>query len=100
MEKFHINKSFIVFISWSFFTIVIGLIAALAAVFLYLSPNLPSIALLKELELQTPLRIYSIDNKLIGEFGEKRRDPVSIDETPQLLLDAVLAAEDDAFYEH
>jgi penicillin-binding protein 1A len=68
--------------------------------YLYLSPKLPSVEELKEIELQIPLRIYSQDLKVIAEFGEKKRSPVSFDEIPQAMIDAFLAAEDDSFFEH
>src|SRR5690606_376438 len=47
-----------------------------------------------------PLRIYSAENLLIGEFGEERRDFIKIDEVPASLKQAILAAEDDRFYQH
>ena len=49
---------------------------------------------------QIPLRIYSNDIKLIAEYGEKRRQPVSFDELPETLVQAVLAAEDERFFRH
>src|SRR5690606_4004937 len=55
---------------------------------------------LRETKLQVPLRIYSKNLKLIGEFGEKRRIPLTLAETPPLFIRAVLAAEDDRFYQH
>lgn len=67
---------------------------------LYLSPQLPSIEELKKIQLQTPLRIYSDDRQLIAEFGEKRRKPLSFEQIPQDVIRAVLAAEDDRFYQH
>lgn len=100
MEKNRINKSILSFLLFIILGIFFGLGASLAGIYLYLIPNLPDIESLKEFELQTPLRIYSLDNKLIGEFGEKRRDPIRISETPPALIHAILAAEDDAFYEH
>lgn len=100
MEKFTINKKLLKFTIWSFLLVFMGLTAGLSGIYLLLSPNLPEIESLREVELQTPLRIYSIDNKLIGEFGEKRRDPISIDNSPQSLIDAILSAEDDGFYQH
>ena len=72
----------------------------MASIYLYLSPNLPSVASIKEVKLQIPLRIYSADNKLIGEFGEKRRTPISLDQIPKPFIDALLAAEDAQFYAH
>lgn len=67
---------------------------------LYLSPQLPSVESLKTIKLQTPLQIYSADNKLIAEFGEKRRTPINVPQIPPLFIGAILAAEDDRFEEH
>ena len=69
-------------------------------IYLIVVPKLPSIESLKDVQFQVPLRIFSRDDKLIAEFGEKKRTPLNIDETPPMLLNAVLAAEDDRFYEH
>jgi penicillin-binding protein 1A len=77
-----------------------GGIVVLASLYLYLSPNLPSVETLKSVQLQTPLRIYTQNKQLIGEFGEIRRIPVDFAAIPQNFIYAVLAAEDDAFYHH
>ena len=77
-----------------------GFLVIASCLYLYLSPKLPSVEELKEIELQIPLRIYSQDLKVIAEFGEKKRSPVSFDEIPQPMIDAFLAAEDDGFFEH
>ena len=77
-----------------------GFLVVATCLYLYLSPKLPSVEELKEIELQIPLRIYSQDLKVIAEFGEKKRTPVSFDEIPQPMIDAFLAAEDDSFFEH
>jgi len=77
-----------------------GILLLLSGMYLYLAPRLPSVDTLREVKLQTPLRIYSKNLKLIGEFGEKRRVPVTLKETPPLFIKAVLAAEDDRFYLH
>lgn len=66
----------------------------------YYEPTLPSVASLRELKLGIPLRVYSRDGKLIGEYGAERRAPLSYDELPPRLVDAFLAAEDDRFFEH
>ena len=68
-------------------------------VWLY-SPDLPSIDVLKDVHLQTPLRVYSRDARLIGEFGEKRRIPLRLDEVPPAMVQAVIAAEDERFFQH
>ena len=75
-------------------------IAAFAAIFIYLTPKLPDVDSLRDIRLQTPLRIYSRDLKLIGEFGEKKRTPLDYEEIPQTFIQAFLAAEDDRFYQH
>ena len=71
-----------------------------AGAYAYLKPQLPDPLALREVQLQVPLRVYSSDNQLIAEFGEKRREPVSLDQVPQQLIDAFLAAEDDGFEQH
>ncbi|MCK7546010.1 penicillin-binding protein 1A [Marinobacter bryozoorum] len=71
-----------------------------AGFYLHLRPELPAVHQLLNTKLQTPLRIYSSDDKLIAEFGEKRRTPVTIDQIPEAQLQAFLAAEDSRFYEH
>ncbi|WP_295802544.1 penicillin-binding protein 1A [uncultured Microbulbifer sp.] len=73
---------------------------AFSSIYMYLKPGLPSVETLRDVRLQTPLRIYSADMKLIGEFGEKRRSPITIEQTPDMFIKAILAAEDDSFYSH
>ena len=93
-------KYFILFGFWSILALFCVVIALFSSVHLYLSPGLPDAGTLKEIKLQTPLRIFSADGKLIGEFGEKRRDPITTANTPQDMINAILAAEDDRFYHH
>lgn len=85
---------------WSFFTLAAGSTIILAAVYLYLNPNLPNVDDLYDVKLQIPLRIYTADGDLIGEFGEKRRTPIKYDDLPTNFVKAVLAAEDDNFEQH
>ncbi len=68
--------------------------------YFYLNPKLPSIEGLSNVQLQVPLRIYSSDGALMGEFGEKRRTPKKLEEIPELMRQAFLSAEDDRFFEH
>ena len=65
-----------------------------------LAAELPDVKTLHNVQYQTPLSIYSNDNLLIAQFGEKKRTPVNIEEVPQQLINAFIAAEDDSFYEH
>ena len=74
--------------------------AVVAGGYFYLNPKLPSIEGLSDVQLQVPLRIYSSDGALMGEFGEKRRTPKKLDEIPKLMQQAFLSAEDDRFFEH
>jgi len=82
--------------------LVLFLLGVLAAGFTYwlISPRIPSVASLKDVQLQVPLRVESSDGKLIALFGETRRIPVRIDQVPEQLKDAFLAAEDADFYHH
>ena len=63
-------------------------------------PNLPSLDTLTDYRPKMPLRIFSADNVLIGEFGEERRNLVHIKDIPDVMKKAVLAIEDSNFYEH
>ncbi|MDR1646706.1 MAG: penicillin-binding protein 1A [Zoogloeaceae bacterium] len=63
-------------------------------------PNLPGIEVLTDYRPKMPLQVYSRDGFLIGEFGEERRAPIRIQEVPDVLKQAILAAEDDSFYKH
>jgi len=77
------------------------LAAALVAIALAVAyPNLPSITSLTDYHPREPLRVYSADGVLLGEFGEERRSFVPIAQIPKILKDAVLAIEDARFYDH
>ncbi len=75
-----------------------ALVIVFAAVIVY--PALPSLGVLTDYRPKIPLRIYSAEGSLIGEFGEERRAVVNIDAVPKAMRDAILAAEDDRFYQH
>jgi len=79
--------------------IVLGVVAIGIAYWL-IAPRLPSVEVLKDVRLQVPLRVYSADNKLVATFGETRRIPVKIEQVPDQLKNAFLAAEDANFYSH
>ena len=87
-------------LAWLGFGATCGIGMVLAGAYLYLSPKTPEVEALKSIQLQTPLRIYSADGKLIQEFGEKKRTPVTYEEVPPLFIKAILAAEDDRFRNH
>ena len=78
-----------------------AMIAAMVIVVLVLTyPNLPSLEILTDYRPKIPLRIYTADDHLIGEFGEERRAVVRIQEVPEVMKQAILAAEDERFYQH
>jgi len=83
---------------------LIGLIAigiAMGLIILILTyPNLPSLEVLTDYRPKIPLRIFTADGFLIGEYGEERRAVVAIQDVPSVMKHAILAAEDDRFYQH
>ena len=75
-------------------------LAVISSLNIYISDKLPEAQEIREIELQVPLKIFTADNKLIGEFGEKRRSALKFDDIPPYFVKAVLAAEDDNFFNH
>ncbi len=78
--------------------VAIVLVAAIALAVSY--PNLPEIDSLTDYRPKLPMRVFSADGVLLGEFGEERRNFVPIADIPKVMQDAVLAAEDAKFYQH
>ncbi len=84
----------------------LGAAAALAVVFLVgvvmavAYPQLPDVAELADYRPKLPLRIYSAEGQLLGEFGEERRKLTPINDIPKVMKDAVLSIEDSRFYQH
>ena len=93
-------KRLLTSILWLIVSLGLGCGLATGGAGIYFAPGLPDVRQLQGFELQTPLRVYTQDDKLIGEFGEQRRTPVSYDDIPQSFIDALLAAEDAHFFEH
>jgi penicillin-binding protein 1A len=79
--------------------LTLGLVGTVSLYF-YVKSDLPSVESLRDVRLQTPMRIYTQDGQLISQYGVKRRIPVTLEEVPQTLIDAILATEDSRFYEH
>jgi len=73
-------------------------LAGLAAALIY--PNLPPLEALTDYKPKLPLRVYTADGALIGEFGEERRAFIAIDKVPRYMKEAIIAAEDERFYTH
>ena len=78
---------------------MLGLIIAAFSI-VQINHSLPDAQSIRNIELKIPLRVYSADNLLISEFGDERRNPITIEQTPQILIDAIIASEDDNFYSH
>ena len=78
--------------------ILLGLVIVYALV--VAKPNLPDLDTITDYKPKVPLRIYTADNALIGEFGEERRNIIAIEDIPSYLKNAVVAIEDERFYEH
>ncbi|BCZ96690.1 peptidase [Legionella pneumophila] len=76
------------------------LIVAGSLLYLYLESQLPNVDSLKTVQLQVPLQIFSKEGLLIQEYGEKKRIPVTYDEIPPTLIHALIATEDQRFFEH
>jgi penicillin-binding protein 1A len=76
-----------------------GITMIASAAYLYLAPLLPAAEDYRNVQLETPLRIYTADGRLIDEIGN-RRNPVNYEEIPQVLIDALIATEDARFYSH
>ena len=66
----------------------------------YVEGELPDVATMKDIRLQIPMQVYSADNELIAQYGEKRRIPLPLAEIPPLMVKAFIATEDSRFYEH
>jgi penicillin-binding protein 1A len=91
------------FFFWGFGIAVAGVLAVLCVVAVALAvayPNLPDISELSDYRPKLPLRVFSAEGTLIGEFGEERRNLTPISAIPKVVKDAVLAAEDARFYDH
>jgi penicillin-binding protein 1A len=94
--------------AWRIVLIVTGIVLALALIALSLAAyglsvayqHLPALESLTDYRPKIPLRVYTVDNVLIGEFGDERRDPMRIKDIPDVMKKAVLAIEDDRFYTH
>lgn len=82
------------------FSLVGAVALSLLGAYQYLHPSLPDVTTIKDIRLRVPLRVYSRDGKLIAQFGEERRIPLAFEAIPNQMINAVLAAEDDHFFQH
>jgi penicillin-binding protein 1A len=89
------KKSFLALMSMA-----VTLLIVVCAIYFYAFIQLPDVSVLNNIQLQVPLKVYTSDGQLIGEYGAMRRSPVTIDQVPKQLINAVLATEDQRYYEH
>lgn len=92
-------RPFKYFVLFSIICSLLG-VAFIFAAYLYIEPELPSVTTLNDIKLSVPLRVFTNDNKLIGEFGKKRRAPLKYSEIPPQMINAFLSAEDERFFSH
>lgn len=85
---------------WALMSLFFLLLVAGSFLYLYLESQLPNVDSLKTVQLQVPLQVFSKDGLLIQEYGEKKRIPVTYDEIPPMLVRALVATEDQRFFEH
>ena len=86
--------------AWILLLLVAGGAASMAAAYLYLQPQIPPAESYRALRLETPLRIFTADGRLAGEFGERRLIPIRMAAIPPLFIKAVIDTEDKRFYDH
>jgi len=82
------------------FAALVAVVAIGLLVIALATPRLPPINAVAEYQPKMPLRVLTADGVLIGEFGEERRSLVRLPDVPKVLVQAILAAEDDSFFQH
>ena len=85
---------------WAVISLLMVFVFTSISLYLYMLIHLPKVTALRDVHLQVPLRIYSADNKLIAEYGSKRRIPIDLNQVPKQMIQALLATEDNRFFEH
>lgn len=94
-----IKLLFQIILSMAVLSIIVGTFS-MVGLYLYFSPKLPDVNALRDIQFQTPLKVFTKDNKLIAEFGEKRRSPITFNQIPKKFVQALQAAEDSRYFEH
>ena len=85
---------------WGLMSAALSLLIVAMVVYAYMYLHLPSVSGLKDVKLQAPLRVLSVDGQLMAEFGTKKRIPIQIADVPKPLILALLSTEDQRFYHH
>ncbi len=87
-------------IMWMSLAGLCAAVLSLAGVYLYLDPQIPKPETYRQVQLETPLRVFAEDGALLAEYGERRLIPISLDEVPKQFINALLDTEDKRFYQH
>lgn len=82
------------------FTLFVVGVGVVVGAYLYVAPDQPDVEVLRDVALKEPMRVFTQDGRLIGEFGEERRRPLTYEQIPERMRQAFIAAEDDRFYKH
>jgi len=80
--------------------LLLSILIVMGGLYAYIYLGLPDVTALRDMPMQVPLRIYTRDKKLIAIYGEKRRRPVTLDQVPKTLVQAILATEDKRYFQH
>jgi len=99
-QRGFLNPNIAKFLAFSVLGLAIIGALIIAYALIFINPRLPSLDVITDYRPKIPLRIYSADNVLLGEFGEEKRSLVKLDDIPANMKNAVLAIEDNRFYQH
>ncbi len=101
-SNFTMNRYLQILLTFVASIIAAGVLGAAVLIggYYYVAPSLPRAEDLRNVKIKVPLQVYSRDGRLIEEFGDQKRTPVAYENIPPLLVKAVLAAEDEHFFEH
>tara|TARA_R110001583_G_scaffold7720_9_gene37945 strand:+ start:31745 stop:34300 length:2556 start_codon:yes stop_codon:yes gene_type:complete len=75
-------------------------LGVIIGIYYHLKSDLPDVATIQDIQLQVPMKVFSIDGELLSQYGEKRRIPLKRNEVPEKLINAFLATEDSRYYQH
>ncbi len=75
-------------------------IGAIVVIYYHVKADLPDVASIQDIQLQVPMKVFSLDGELLSQYGEKKRIPLAREDVPEQLIHAFLATEDSRYYQH